>query len=80
MATVHFLRSILLPEGYLVRLPPSRLEIVVWKAAAAALSLRPWDKKYQVLGKRPKYEACERSSLCHLKKKEKENLELRKNI
>ena len=56
-----------------MRLPPSRLEIAVWKAAAAALSLRPWDKKRQVLGKRPKYEACERSSLCHLKKRERKS-------
>ena len=74
MATIHFLRSILLPEGYSAPRQPLHVDVMTWGAAVAALSVCPCDKELQVLDRQPKHEACEHSSPRHLIKKENENI------
>lgn len=77
VATVCLLRSILLPEGYLARQPPSHFDIMSWTVVAGR-SLWPYDMEYPVLGKQPKYEACEHCSHHLKKKKEKEKYTVKK--
>ena len=82
MATVHFVRSTLPPEGHSALRRPLAVDRRSWGATAAAPSPGPCDREHhRVLDKQPQHEACEHSSPRHLKKnvvKEDINVTLKK--